>query len=81
MDWKQYFYGILGLRLRQARRSAGLTQRQVGERLGKPRSYVSECERAERRIDMDEFVQFIEIYDKPTAWYVDYLLEIWDEIE
>ena len=49
MEWKPYFYDILGLRLRQARRSAGLTQTQVGEMLGKPRSYVSECERAKRQ--------------------------------
>jgi transcriptional regulator with XRE-family HTH domain len=75
------FLKAVGQRLRQARRDAGLTQAQVAEILGKPQSYVSKSERAERRIDMDEFVQFIEIYDKPTAWYVDYLLEIWDEIE
>jgi hypothetical protein len=42
---------------------------------------VSKCERAELRVDMGEFVRFIAIYDKPAAWYVDYMLEIWDEIE
>jgi hypothetical protein len=42
---------------------------------------VSKCERAELWIDMGEFVRFVEIYDKPTAWYVDYMLEIWDEIK
>jgi hypothetical protein len=26
-------------------------------------------------------VELISICDKPTAWYVDYLLEIWDEME
>ena len=62
MEWKTCFYDILGLRLRQARRSAGLTQRQVGERLGKPRSYVSECERAIREIDLIEFVEFVLIF-------------------
>jgi transcriptional regulator with XRE-family HTH domain len=77
MDWKPYFYDILGLRLRQARRSAGLTQRQVGERLGKPRSYVSECERGKRQIDLIEFVEFVLVYGKPTAWYLDYLLDAW----
>ncbi len=42
MEWKPYFYDILGQRLRQARRSAGLTQAQVAQILGKPRSYVSQ---------------------------------------
>jgi hypothetical protein len=42
---------------------------------------VSKCERAELRVDMGEFVRLIAIYDKPAAWYVDYMLEIWDEIE
>ena len=49
--------------------------------LGRPQSYVSKCERAELRVDLGEFVRFIEIYDKPSAWHVVYILEIWDEIE
>jgi transcriptional regulator with XRE-family HTH domain len=79
MEWKPYFYDILGLRLRQARRSAGLTQTQVGEMLGRPQSYVSKCERGELRVDWGEFVRFIAIYDKPTARYLDYLLDIWEQ--
>ena len=75
------FLKAVGQRLRQARRDAGLTQAQVAEILGRPQSYVSKIERAELRVDMGEFVRFIEIYDKPTAWYVDYMLEIWDEME
>jgi transcriptional regulator with XRE-family HTH domain len=75
------FREAFGQRLREARRDAGLTQAQVAEILGKPQSYVSKCERAERRVDMGEFVEFIEIYDKPTAWYVDYLLDVLEESE
>ena len=75
------FLKAVGQRLRQARRDAGLTQAQVAEILGRPQSYVSKCERAELRVDSGEFVRFIEIYDKPTAWYVDYMLEIWEEIK
>jgi transcriptional regulator with XRE-family HTH domain len=38
-----------------ARKSAGLTQVQLAERLGKPQSYISKIERSERRIDVIEF--------------------------
>jgi transcriptional regulator with XRE-family HTH domain len=75
------FLKAVGQRLRQARRDAGLTQTQVAEILGKHQTYVSKCERAELRVDLGEFVRFIAIYDKPTTRYLDYLLEIWDEIE
>ena len=73
------FLEAVGQRLRQARRAAGLTQTQVGDILGKPRSYVSECERAKRQVDLTEFVELILIYGKPTAWYLDYLLDIWEQ--
>jgi transcriptional regulator with XRE-family HTH domain len=75
------FLKAVGQRLREARRDAGLTQAEVADILGRPQSYVSKCERAELRVDMGEFVRFIETYDKPAAWYVDYMLEIWDEME
>ena len=75
------FLKAVGQRLRQARRDAGLTQAPVAAILGKHQTFVSKCERAELRVDLGEFVRFIEIYDKPTAWYVDYMLEVWDEME
>jgi transcriptional regulator with XRE-family HTH domain len=70
------FLKAVGQRPRQARRDTGLTQVQVAEILGRPQSYVSKSERAELRVDLGEFVRFIEIYDKPTAWYVGYLPDI-----
>lgn len=42
--------------LRQWRADAGLTQRMLAERLGKPHSYVWKVEKAERRIDPVEFI-------------------------
>lgn len=39
-----------------ARRRSGMTQQQVADRLGKPQSYVAKVERAERRIDVVEFI-------------------------
>jgi transcriptional regulator with XRE-family HTH domain len=41
------------VRLRHER---GLSQRDVAERLGKPRSFVSKIESRERRLDIVEFV-------------------------
>jgi hypothetical protein len=35
---------------------ASLTQRQLGERLQKPQSWVHNCETANRRVDLTEFI-------------------------
>lgn len=40
--------------LRAAREQAGLTQEQVAIRLGESQSFVSKCERGERRLDVVE---------------------------
>lgn len=44
--------------LRKAREKNGLTQTEVGERLGKTQSFVSKVERGERRIDIVELRAF-----------------------
>jgi len=44
-------------RLVTGRKSKGLTQMQVAERLGKPQSFVSKYERGERRLDVVEFLE------------------------
>lgn len=41
-------------RLRDARLRAGLTQVQLAERLGETQTFVSKCERGERRLDLIE---------------------------
>lgn len=38
------------------RRERGISQRELAERLGKPRSFVSKIEGRERRLDVVEFV-------------------------
>lgn len=40
--------------LRAAREKSGLTQEDVAERLGESQSFVSKCERGERRLDVVE---------------------------
>jgi transcriptional regulator with XRE-family HTH domain len=44
--------------LRDARRQAGVTQTELANRLGRTQSFVSKCERGERRIDVVELRKF-----------------------
>jgi transcriptional regulator with XRE-family HTH domain len=41
--------------LRALREAAGLTQRDLGDRLGRPQSWVYNCETGNRRVDVTEF--------------------------
>jgi transcriptional regulator with XRE-family HTH domain len=41
----------------QAREEAGLSQQDVAERLGRHQTYISKCERGERRMDLIEFLE------------------------
>ena len=43
-----------------SRREAGLTQRELGERLDKPHTYIAKIESGERRLDVVEFVELAE---------------------
>ena len=49
-------YRVLPKFLRQMREKAGLTQREIGKRLNKPQSWVYNCETANRRVDVTEFI-------------------------
>ena len=49
-------YRKLPTLLRRFREAAGLTQRDLGERLNKPQSWVYNCESANRRVDVTEFI-------------------------
>lgn len=48
-------YAALIVALVEARHTAGLTQVELANALGKPQSFVSKIERGERRIDLVEF--------------------------
>ena len=47
-------YAVFLRHLREARKSAGLTQAQLARKLGQTQSFVSKCERGERRLDVIE---------------------------
>ena len=62
--------------MREARKTAGLTQEQVGERLQQTQSFVSKCERGERRIDVIEFYAFCQAIGISLEDFVQQLKEI-----
>ncbi len=63
-------YGFFRARLTEARESAHLTQREVGEKIGRPQSYVSKCESGERRVDVIELAELAALYNRPLGWFV-----------
>lgn len=50
--------------LKKARQDAGLTQTDLAELIGKPQSYVAKIETHERRLDVVEFVRWMEACSK-----------------
>lgn len=51
-------YSLFLKHLREARRQAGLTQEELACRIGHTQSFVSKCERGERRVDVIELQCF-----------------------
>jgi transcriptional regulator with XRE-family HTH domain len=49
-------YTVLPPFLREMREKAGLNQRELGNLLNKPQSYIYNCETANRRVDTTEFI-------------------------
>lgn len=56
--------------LRAARLEAGLTQVEVAAKLGKPQSWISKCERGERRVDIVELERLAELYQRPLSYFL-----------
>ncbi len=51
-------YAKVPAHLRMLREGAGLTQRDLADRLKKPQSWVARCETAARRVDVAEWVEW-----------------------
>ena len=66
-------YRHLLLLLIEARKKSKMTQQDLSEKLGRPQSYVSKFERAERRLDV---IEFLEISDTVGADPYELLKEI-----
>jgi transcriptional regulator with XRE-family HTH domain len=60
-------YDRLRALLIDARKSAGLTQVELAERLRRPQSFVSKYERGERRLDVVEFLEVTDALEVQPA--------------
>lgn len=56
-------YAALLRRLIAARKTTGMLQQELADRLNKPQSYVSKYERKERRLDVVELVMICHVLD------------------
>lgn len=57
-------YKIFTERLKAARLSAGLTQKEAARRLRVKQPHISKCESGERRVDVVELRDFARLYGK-----------------
>ena len=69
------------LLLVQERLTAGLTQRELAKRLGKPHSYVSKIEVSERRIDVMELIHYLRAMRRSPVRFVKLAAAIIERIE
>ena len=68
-------YQLLLAVLKAARKRAGVSQIDLAERLGNTQTFVSKCERGERRIDAVELVEFAEALGVPPLGLLGEYLE------
>jgi transcriptional regulator with XRE-family HTH domain len=68
--------------LRTLREEADLTQRELGERLDKPQSWVHNCETANRRVDVTEFIDWARACGvAPQAAFARFLDSLPEQVE
>jgi ribosome-binding protein aMBF1 (putative translation factor) len=63
-------YGVFLRVFREARRRAGLTQTDLAHKVGESQSFISKCERGERRIDVVELRAFCRAFDLTLKQFV-----------
>ena len=68
-------YRLLLTVLKAARKRAGVSPVDLAERLGNTQTFVSKCERGERRIDAVELVEFAEALGVPPLGLLGEYLE------
>src|ERR1700677_2473322 len=61
---------VLGARLQDARRSAGLTQQAVADRMEMARTTIVAIEKGERRITPEELIRFAKFYRQHVSDFV-----------
>lgn len=56
--------------LRELREKSGLTQQEFAEKIGETQTFVSKCERGERRVDVVELRAFCRALGVPLSKFV-----------
>ncbi len=67
--------------LRKAREDAGLTQTQLAQRIGETQTFVSKCERGERRVDVVELRTFCQAFGVSLKQFVSTLERAFTKIK
>ena len=62
-------YRVFLVRLRRARKEAGLTQTELALAVKRSQTWVSKCELGERRVDLVELEDLAEALGKPLEWF------------
>ena len=63
-------YAIFLKMLKKARQNADLTQTQLAQRIGETQTFVSKCERGERRVDVIELRSFCRAFGLTLKQFV-----------
>ncbi|MFX1803107.1 helix-turn-helix transcriptional regulator [Paraburkholderia sp. A1RO-5] len=63
-------YSLFAQLLRAAREEAGFTQEEVAARLETTQTFISKCERGERRLDVVELCSWCEALGIPAGEFV-----------
>ena len=63
-------YKAIKARLKKARLAAGLKQTDAAKLLDRPQSYISDCEKGDKRLDVLELKEFAKLYKKPISYFL-----------
>jgi transcriptional regulator with XRE-family HTH domain len=66
---------VIGECIAEVRVRAGITQRELAARLGKPQSFVSAYENGQRRIDLLEFLAIVDALNADPRVVFDEIVE------
>jgi ribosome-binding protein aMBF1 (putative translation factor) len=66
-------YAVFLTVLKKAREDAGLTQTQLAQKIGETQTFISKCERGERRVDVVELRTFCHAFGLSLRQFVSML--------
>ncbi len=64
--------------LRKARKKAGLSQKEVADRMGKPQSFIAKIESGERKLSPIEIFFLSKIYNVEVGAFFEGMEEVWE---